>query len=97
MASGELSGSEIKRVGKSGQISLGKERAGQYFREERRDDGSIVLVPVVVVSKTHWTVRDQDKIRTALAWAGETESKSSDLDALTKRASAKPRKKKNVG
>lgn len=83
---------EIKRVGKSGQISLGKDRAGQYFREEVRDDGAIVLTPVVVVSRSHWTVRDRAKISTALDWAAKTAAKSSDLDKLAAKAAAKPRR-----
>ncbi len=63
---------EIKRVGQSGQVSLGKQHTGQYFREEERDDGSILLVPVVVVPRSHWSVRDEGKIRKALAWATKT-------------------------
>ncbi|MBI3181498.1 MAG: hypothetical protein HYZ28_05090 [Myxococcales bacterium] len=73
---------DIKKVGKSGQISLGKQHAGQYFREERREDGTIVLVPVVVVSRSHWTLRDEAKIRRALAWAAKTPPEASDVDAL---------------
>lgn len=74
---------DIKRVGKSGQISIGKEHAGRYFREERRPDGTIVLVPVVVVPASHWTVRDQAKIKKALAWAAKNALSESDLDSLT--------------
>src|SRR6187549_3896136 len=74
---------DIKRVGKSGQISLGKQLAGQYFREERHEDGSIVLTPVVVVPRSHWTVRDEAKIKRALAWAAKHPAAESDLDELT--------------
>ena len=70
---------DIKRVGKSGQISLGKQLAGQYFREQRQADGSIILVPGVVLSKAHWTVRDEEKIRKALTWAAKNPSKESDI------------------
>ena len=73
---------DIKRVGKSGQISLGKQLAGQYFREQRQEDGSIVLVPVVVISKSHWSVRDEGKIRRAIAWAAKNPAKESDVDGL---------------
>jgi hypothetical protein len=79
-------GTDIKRVGKSGQISLGKEHTGQYFREERRDDGAILLVPVVVVPRSHWTVRDGGKIRKALAWAARNPPRESDVDALARKA-----------
>lgn len=80
---------DIKRVGKSGQISLGKQLAGQYFREQRQEDGSIVLVPVVVISKSHWSVRDEGKIRKAIAWAAENPSKESDVDELAVKAEKK--------
>ena len=73
---------DIKRVGKSGQISLGKQLAGQYFREQRQDDGTIVLVPVVVVSRSHWSLRDEVKIRKAIAWAAKNAAKESDVDEL---------------
>ena len=86
------SGAEIKRVGKSGQISLGKQHMGQYFREECQEDGSILLVPVVVVSRSHWTVRDAGKIRKALAWAAENPAKASDVDELVDKVKAPPRK-----
>jgi hypothetical protein len=79
---GMNSETDIKRVGKSGQISLGKQHAGQYFREQRHEDGSIVLVPVVVVARSHWSIRDEDKIREAIAWAEKNPAKESDLDRL---------------
>ncbi|MBI5542685.1 MAG: hypothetical protein HY901_02275 [Deltaproteobacteria bacterium] len=62
---------KIRRVGSSGQISLGKRLAGRYFRFEEQEDGSIVLVPVAVLPKSHWSVRDEGKIKKALAWAAE--------------------------
>lgn len=80
---------DIKRVGKSGQISLGKQLAGQYFREQHQEDGSIVLVPVVVISRSHWSVRDEDKIRKAIAWAAKNPAKESDVDGLTAKAGKK--------
>src|SRR5690242_3451018 len=92
---GALDG-DIKRVGKSGQISLGKQHTGQYFREERLNDGSILLVPVVVVSRSHWTVRDESKIRKALTWAGKHPPKESDLEELVARA-RKPAARKRLG
>ncbi len=77
---------DIKRVGKSGQISLGKQLAGHYFREQRQDDGSIVLVPVVVVAKSHWSVRDAGKIRKAIAWAAANPAKGSDVELVAAKA-----------
>ncbi len=85
---------EIKRVGSSGQISLGKRFAGQFFREEEREDGAIVLIPVAVLPRSHWSIRDEAKIKQALSWAAQTPPKESDLDALTaKAASTRGRKR----
>ncbi|HEX9669253.1 MAG TPA: hypothetical protein VGC93_07180 [Thermoanaerobaculia bacterium] len=50
-------GAEIKVVGKSGQISLGKRYAGKTLRLERRHDGSIVLTAVAMVPESQiWTI-----------------------------------------
>lgn len=81
---------DVKRVGKSGQISLGKQHAGQYFREEHRPDGAIVLVPVVVVPRSHWSVRDDAKIREALTWAASNPPRATDLETLTEDAEDSP-------
>lgn len=80
------SGADIKRVGKSGQISVGKQYAGRYFREEVRKDGAIVLTPVAVLPESHWTVRDRAKIVEALEWASKTPPRESNLDQLVERA-----------
>jgi hypothetical protein len=53
----QVNGAEIKVVGKSGQISLGKSYAGKTLRVERHDDGSIVLTAVAMVPENQlWTV-----------------------------------------
>lgn len=44
---------EIKVVGKSGQISLGKRFAGKVLRLDRLEDGSILLTPVAIVPESH--------------------------------------------
>jgi hypothetical protein len=85
---------DIKRVGKSGQISLGKQLTGQYFREEHQEDGSILLVPVVVVPRSHWTVRDEGKIRKALVWAAEHPARESDVDELLEKVRARAVRKR---
>ena len=43
---------EIKVVGESGQISLGKRYAGKTFTLERLEDGSILLRPVALVPES---------------------------------------------
>ena len=83
-----VSGAEIKVVGKSGQISLGKSYAGKTLRVERREDGSIVLTVVAMVPESQlWTFEEPDRSRIArgLAWAAEARPDETDVDALLKR------------
>jgi hypothetical protein len=76
---------EIKVVGKSGQISLGKSYAGKTLRLERRKDGTMVLTAVAVVPENQsWTLEEphRSQIERALTWAAETLPRETDLDAL---------------
>lgn len=76
---------EIKVVGKSGQISLGKKYTGKTLRLERRTDGTVVLTPVAMVPETQlWTLQgsDRSRIERGLTWAGATEPRKTDLDTL---------------
>ncbi len=79
---------EIKVVGKSGQISLGKSYAGKTLRLERRRDGTMVLTAVAVVPESQlWTLDEpyRSQIARGLAWAAETPAKETDLKTLTRR------------
>ena len=79
---------EIKVVGKSGQISLGKSYAGKTLRLERRRDGTMLLTAVAVVPEHQlWTIEEphRSQIARGLTWAAGTEAKETNLDALTKR------------
>src|SRR5688572_19040504 len=83
-----VSGAEIKVVGKSGQISLGKSYAGKTLRVERNQDGSIVLTAVAMVPERQlWTVEEPDHSRIAkgLEWAGKTPPRETDIDSLIER------------
>ncbi len=85
-----VAGAEIKVVGKSGQISLGKSYAGKTLRVERQPDGSIVLTAVVMVPEGQlWTLEEPDRSRIGrgLAWAAETKAQETDIDGLIKRRS----------
>jgi hypothetical protein len=88
---------EIKVVGKSGQISLGKSYAGKIFRLERRPDGTVVLTAVAMVPESQlWTLQEphRSRIERALAWAEETPPAETKLDRLIKpRASGHGRKR----
>ncbi|HEX4965963.1 MAG TPA: hypothetical protein VF173_34455 [Thermoanaerobaculia bacterium] len=81
--------SEIKTVGKSGQISLGKSYAGKTLSLERRADGSIVLTAVALVPESQlWMLQEPHRsaIARGLAWAAENPPAESDLDELVERA-----------
>ena len=85
-------GTEVKRVGRSGQISLGKRYAGKTLRLERFKDGRIVLTAVAMVPESQlWTLAEPDRsrIERGLDWAAKTRPAETDLDALLKR---RPRK-----
>jgi hypothetical protein len=93
-----VSGAEIKVVGKSGQISLGKKYAGKTLRLVRRDDGSILITSVAMVPESQlWTLQEphRSSIARGLAWAAETAPQETDMDTLLKRrtrGSARPRR-----
>lgn len=87
--SSETVRNEIKVVGKSGQISLGKDYAGKTLRLERRADGSILLTAVVVVPESQlWTLQEPHRtaIERGLAWAAATPPAETDLEELIGRA-----------
>jgi hypothetical protein len=78
---------EIKVVGKSGQISLGKRYAGKTLRLERRKDGTVVLTAVALVPEhQHWTLEEphRSRIERGLTWAAATEPQETDIEGLLK-------------
>ena len=80
---------QIKVVGKSGQISLGKRYAGKTPRLERRRDGSVVLTAVAVVPESQsWTLEEphRSQIARGLTWAARTSATETNLDKLARRA-----------
>jgi hypothetical protein len=88
---------EIKVVGRSGQISLGKSYAGKTLRLDRRDDGSILITTVALVPESQlWTLEEPDRSRIArgLAWAAETAPSESDVEALWKRRKRRPQSRR---
>lgn len=83
-----VNGAEIKVVGKSGQISLGKGYAGKTLRVERHDDGSIVLTAVAMVPESQlWTVEEPHRSRIArgLSWAAENKAEETQIESLVRR------------
>jgi hypothetical protein len=88
----EAHGTEVKTVGRSGQISIGKSYAGKMLRLERFKDGRIVLTAVAVVPESQlWTLAEPDRsrIERGLHWAARTRPAETDIDALLKRHARK--------
>jgi hypothetical protein len=84
--------SEIKVVGKSGQISLGKRYAGKTLELQRLGDGTILLRAVAMVPESQlWTVEEPDRsmIARGLAWAARTTAQESDPGSLLGRNGAR--------
>ena len=82
---GATSTNEIKVVGRSGQISLGKRYAGKTLELQRLEDGSILLRAVAMVPESQlWTLEEphRSKIARGLAWAAGTEPRESDPGSL---------------
>ena len=80
-----VSETEIKTVGKSGQISLGKTFAGKTLRLQRQADGSILLTPVAVIPESQlWTLQEPHRsaIERGIAWAAVNPPAETDLDEL---------------
>ena len=76
---------EIKVVGKSGQISLGKRYAGKVLRLDRLEDGSVLLTAVAVVPESQlWTIAEPDRsaIARGLSWAATTPTQSTEIESL---------------
>ena len=81
---------EIKSVGKSGQISLGKRFAGKTFCVRHQPDGSLLLTAVAMVPERQlWTLREPDRgaIIQGMTWAASAPPAETDLDDLLAKAS----------
>ncbi len=78
---------EIKVVGKSGQISLGKRYAGKTLRLERRPDGTVLLTAVAMVPENQlWTLHEphRSRIERGLTWAASNKPQETDVEDLLK-------------
>lgn len=88
---------EIKRVGQSGQITIGRKLAGKLLRVEELEDGRYMLTPVIDVPESQlWTLQEPHKsrIERGLAWAASTPAKASDLDKVIAQAKKNATRKK---
>ena len=78
----------VKKIGKSGQISLGKEYAGKDVLVERIDEGVwIIKAGQFVPDNEKWLhQRDvSEDLDAAIAWAEKNPPKEADIDKLAKK------------
>ena len=78
----------VKTVGRSGQISLGKEYAGRHVLVERIEPGVwIVKLGEFVPDSERWlhTPQVQVDLNAAVAWAEEHPPAETDLDELERK------------
>jgi hypothetical protein len=91
---------EIKVVGKSGQISLGKRFAGKTLRLERRQDGTVLLTAVAMVPENLlWTVEEphRSRIERGLTWAAANKPQETDVEDLLKGRTNRTRRARGRG
>ena len=77
----------LKSVGASGQLSLGKKYAGQYFFVEVVDGGALLLKPMKVVPAAEAWVHEPDmraRLAVADAWMEKHPPAESNLESLLK-------------
>ena len=87
---------QIKTVGSSGQISLGKSYAGRLLRLQPNADGSLLLTPVAVIPESQlWTLTEPHRsaITAGMAWAATHPPAETDLDALEQQVMQERRKR----
>ncbi|MDB5796875.1 MAG: hypothetical protein JWP36_777 [Paucimonas sp.] len=88
---------DFKTVGRSGQISLGKDLAGTDFLVEKLADGDIILRRAKVVPLNEkWLdePRVKERLARADAWLNENKPAETDLDALEADLAASKTKRK---
>ncbi|MDR3690992.1 MAG: hypothetical protein P4L46_16555 [Fimbriimonas sp.] len=54
---------DVRKLDESGRLSLGKARAGEQYRVNELDDGTIVLTPMATIPKRElWLWRNQEAL-----------------------------------
>jgi hypothetical protein len=81
---------EVKRVGETGQVSVGKSLAGKLVRVEPTRDGVFLRFIVDVAENDAWWTHEpyKSQLQKALAWAEKTPPAATDLGALLARATS---------
>ena len=86
---------DIKKIGSSGQISLGKENAGRTVTVDKLEEGVwLVKTAQVIPDNELWlhTPEVKESLDRALAWAATHKPKESNLDEFEKRIRRMKRK-----
>ena len=79
---------EVKTIGASGQISLGKEHAGRIVTVEQVDEGVWLIKTARVVPENElWlhTPKTARALTAAIHWAEKHPAKKSDLEAIRRK------------
>jgi len=83
-----MKSAEVKTIGSSGQISLGKEFAGRTVTVEQVENGVwLVKTARVIPENELWlhTPEMSKKLTQAIRWTDDHPAKESDLDALKRK------------
>jgi len=83
----------LKRIGSSGQLSLGKKYAGCYFAVEQQADGVLLLRPMKVMPESEaWlhTPEMREQLAKAEEWMRNNPPRETDLDALVSSMGEQP-------
>lgn len=78
-------GMNVKKVGTSGQVSLGKEYAGRTVVVESPEEGVwIIRTAQVIPDNERWLHEEpaSSKVAAGLEWANATQAAPTDLDAF---------------
>ena len=79
---------EVKTIGSSGQISIGKQHAGRTVTVEEVEEGVwLVKAARVIPENELWLHRPPvaEKLRRAIEWAEKNPPRESNLDALERK------------
>jgi hypothetical protein len=85
---------QLKTVGASGQLSLGKKYAGRTVSIEEPEEGVWVIKTCRVIPENElwmWEPETKARIDEALEWIAKHPRKESDLDALERKLNRKRR------
>lgn len=83
----------LKTIGKSGQISLGKEHAGRTVAVEEIEDGVwLIKAGELIPANERWLHSPEvaERLDRAIAWAEQTRPAETDLDALVEQPRRAP-------